>query len=241
MNKEIPLQPDISIVANLIGEPARAKMLTALMTGKALTATELALEADVTAQTASSHLAKLLTGELLVVRKQGRHKYFQLANTEVAELVEKMLNLSASIQQISVKTGPVDEAMRHARVCYDHLAGEIGVALYDALLHQNLIREDTHQATLTLQGEKFFSQLGMDFNLVKQSKRPVCKSCLDWSERRNHMAGQLGAWVLSHVFEQQWAKRDLTTRAIHFSVQGSIKFAKCFNIKPTNLRQTPDN
>lgn len=233
LKRNKPLQPDISIVANLIGEPARAKMLTALMTGKALTATELALEAEVTAQTASSHLAKLLKGELLVVRKQGRHKYFQLRSVEVAELVEKMLNLSASVHHNSIKTGPVDQALRHARVCYDHLAGEQGVALFDALLNQGIIAEETDQATLTDKGLLFFSELGVDFKKVNQSKRPVCKACLDWSERRNHLAGQLGAWMLNYAFEKNWAKRDLTTRAIHFSAHGKTKFANCFGIKQT--------
>lgn len=228
--EKFTLEPDISVIAGLIGEPARARMLTALLSGKALTATELALEGDITAQTASSHLAKLVDGELLVVRKQGRHKYFQLQGSEVAELLERLLNISASANLSKATTGPVDKYMRSARVCYDHLAGELGVALYDALVTQQLLIEYKHEAKLTAQGQRFFTQLGVDFEQLGRSKRPLCKSCLDWSERRNHLAGQLGAWILQYAFDNQWAKRDLTTRAIHFTPSGRLKLAQCFGL-----------
>ena len=132
------MEPNISFIASLIGDPARSKMLTALMGGKALTATELALEAEITAQTASNHLAKLLSGELLTVRKQGRHKYFQLKDHEIAGLIEQLSNLSAGLQHPKVNTGPSDPRLKRSRICYDHLAGELAVALLDSLLAQGL-------------------------------------------------------------------------------------------------------
>ena len=133
------MEPNIAYLANLIGDQARSKMLIALMGGKALTATELSVEADITPQTASSHLQKLVEGELLIVRKQGRHKYFQLKNGKIADLLEQLLNISSEMITAQVSTGPTDERLRRARICYDHLAGELGVALFDALVSEGLI------------------------------------------------------------------------------------------------------
>lgn len=204
------MQPDIAYVASLIGDQARSRMLTALMAGKALTATELALAGDITAQTASSHLSKLVAGRLLVVRKQGRHRYFQLANPEVAELIERMLNISAAV--VDVPTGPTDSQLRQARVCYDHLAGELGVQLFDALLHQGLIQTQTDSATLTPAGTTFFTRLGVDLDRLHNRKRPLCKACLDWSERRSHLAGSLGQWILEDALSQKWFRRRTDSR-----------------------------
>jgi DNA-binding transcriptional ArsR family regulator len=133
------MRPEIAAIGTLIGDPSRAHMLTALMGGKALTATELALEADISAQTATSHLNQLVAGKLLVARKQGRHKYFQLANYQVAEMLESLLSLSATLSIPNIATGPTDPALKYARVCYDHLAGEVGVQIYNALKEQSLI------------------------------------------------------------------------------------------------------
>ncbi len=178
------MEPNIAYIATLIGDTARSKMITALMSGKALTATELAIEAEIMPQTASSHLAKLVDGELLVVRKQGRHKYFQLKNVQIAELIEQMLNISATISNAIVSTGPRDERLRKSRVCYDHLAGELGVKLFDTLIAKGWIIENTTDLTLSDTGWKLFIDLGVDFDSLKKSNRPLCKSCLDWSERR---------------------------------------------------------
>jgi DNA-binding transcriptional ArsR family regulator len=136
------MEPNISYVANLIGDTARSKMLTSLMSGKALTATELSLEAEITPQTASSHLTKLVDGELLIVRKQGRHKYFQLKSIQVAELIEQLLNISATLSNTNIHTGPRNEKLKQARICYDHLAGELGVKLFDSLVGKGWFRQD---------------------------------------------------------------------------------------------------
>ncbi len=228
------MEPNISIVASLIGDTARAKMLTALMGGKALTATELALEADIMPQTASSHLTKLVNGNLLVVRKQGRHKYFQLKGQEIAALLEALLNISENIPKSKHKTGPDDHRLRQARVCYDHLAGEWAVALYDALVFTQIIIDCGEETQLTALGNKFFSGLGCDTAEFKKSKRPLCKSCLDWSERRNHLAGQLGQWILNDVFNKGWAKKDLDSRAIQFTSSGLKQFKKQYQIHSLN-------
>lgn len=224
----IAVQPDISQIAALIGESARSKMLTALMGGRALTATELALEADIMPQTASSHLAKLLSAELIVVRKQGRHKYFQLRDAQVAEVIENLLNLAATTT-LRVSTGPGDPVLRQARICYDHLAGEYGVALYDALVQQGFILDRGEETILTPAGKNWFESVGVDFSTFLK-RRPVCKSCLDWSERRNHLAGSLGQWLLDDVLNRGWASRLPDSRAIIFSAAGLKAFTAHYRV-----------
>jgi DNA-binding transcriptional ArsR family regulator len=222
------MEPNIASLAAMIADPSRAKMLTALLGGKALTATELALEADITAQTASNHLSKLLEKELLVVRKQGRHKYFQLAGTHIARLLENLMVLSHNIK--SIKTGPSDNNLKVSRVCYDHMAGEIAVALYDALLRQGFIVDNIDHCTLSPAGKRFFISLGATLSTITNKTRPLCRPCLDWSERRSHLAGTLGQWVLNDALQKGWATRDLVTRAIHFSSHGKRAFFKCYAI-----------
>jgi len=224
------VEPNISFVANLIGDGARSKMLTALMGGKALTASELALEADITSQTASSHLSKLIEGQLLVVRKQGRHKYFQLKNGEIASLLEMLLNVSSNISHPKTKTGPSDPRLRESRVCYDHLAGELGVALYDSLVKNNHIIDRGCETTLTEKGVQFFNELGLKIEELKKSKRPLCKPCLDWSERRNHLSGQVGYWILTDIYNKGWAVKDADSRCILFTQKGLKQFEKTYQI-----------
>lgn len=224
------MEPNIAYIGNLLGDTARSKMLTALMSGKALTATELSLEADITPQTASSHLMKLVEGELLIVRKQGRHKYFQLKSAEVAELIEQMLNLSALVSPSRISTGPKNERLRKARICYDHLAGELGVKLFDALLDNGWLIENNTELALTTSGQAFFSKIGVDFNVFKISRRPICKACLDWSERRSHLAGSLGEWVLNDVLNRKWANQDLDSRVIQFTPEGLKAFTNKYGI-----------
>ncbi|WMN62061.1 winged helix-turn-helix domain-containing protein (plasmid) [Pseudoalteromonas xiamenensis] len=224
------MEPNIAYIGNLLGDTARSKMLTALMSGKALTATELSLEADITPQTASSHLLKLVEGELLIVRKQGRHKYFQLKSTEVAELIERMLNISALVSHPRIATGPKNERLRKARICYDHLAGELGVKLFDALVKKGWLIETHTKLTLTATGLEFFSKIGVDFKSLNLSRRPICKACLDWSERRSHLAGSLGEWVLNDALNRQWATQALDSRVIQFTSEGLRAFTKRYGV-----------
>ncbi len=220
--------PNIALIGSLIGDPARANMLTALMSGKALTATELAHEAGVTVQTASSHLKKLVDGGMLNQRKSGRHRYFSTADDEVADLLESLMGLAAKQGHMRTRTGPKDPALRKARVCYNHLAGEVGVALFDSLQSHGHIRIEDEHPLLTDDGAKFFSGFGIDLEPLKKARRPVCKSCLDWSARRSHLAGGLGVALLNRFYELSWAKRLDGTRIVEFSRKGEMEFAGIF-------------
>ncbi len=220
--------PDIARVATLIGDPARANMLTALMTGKALTASELAAEAGVTVQTASTHLAKLLDGELLQMRKQGRHKYFALAHADVAATIEALMGLAAGQGATRTRTGPKDAQMRQARVCYNHLAGQMGVQMFTSMRDRNFIWERGEDLGLTPQGETFVAGFGVALDGLTAARAPLCRSCLDWSERRTHLAGSLGRAMLAQMEALAWVRRDKGSRALLFSQAGQRAFTAAF-------------
>jgi DNA-binding transcriptional ArsR family regulator len=223
--KEIP---DIARIASLIGDPARANMLNALMSGKALTATELAEEANVTIQTASSHLKQLKDGGLLKLRQQGRHRYFSLANEDVAHVLESLTGLAMGAGHTRIRTGPRNSELRKARVCYNHLAGEMGIRLYDSLMERQLLHFSKSGLSLTPKGESFIAELGIDLTALQRKKSPVCKECLDWSERRSHLAGSLGRELLNHFETLGWAKRIAQTRIIQFTKLGETNFNRLF-------------
>lgn len=216
--------PDIASIAGLVGDPTRARMLTALMGGVALSATELAIEADIVPSTASSHLRKLQLAGLLSVERQGRHRYFRLAGPQIAEVFEGLMGLAAT-RGPHVPTGPRDLALRTARVCYDHLAGEMAVRLLANLRTRGII---VGEKTLSLSdaGRTFFGRLGIDAEASPRTRRPLCRPCLDWSERRPHLAGALGAEVLRYIYKQRWARRDVAGRALRFSTRGQRLFER---------------
>lgn len=216
------------MVASLMGDPARANMLTALMSGRALTATELAQEAGITPQTASSHLAKLEAGHLVTPEKQGRHRYYRLKGPEVATALEGLMGLAARAGHLRVRTGPKDPALRRARVCYDHLAGDMGVQMLEAMVSHHLIEASDDILTLTPQGRHAMERFGINLAALDGSRRPVCKSCLDWSARRSHLAGTLGAAILSRLFVLKWAKRETGSRIVSFTPKGEKEFGALF-------------
>ena len=220
--------PDIALLGSMIGDPARANMLMALMAGKALTATELAAEAGVTVQTASSHLSKLEHAQLISPRKQGRHKYFTLSNEDVSGLLENMVGLAAKQGHMRTRTGPSDEDLRRARVCYNHLAGELGVQAYDSLIKHKYLMELKNDLQLTASGKLFFDRLGIDTMPMKALRIPLCKACLDWSARRTHLAGSLGTALLDKIFENGWAQRRENSRIVSFTREGEKKFSELF-------------
>ncbi|GLO79887.1 ArsR/SmtB family transcription factor [Sulfitobacter pontiacus] len=222
--------PDIAHVAALIGDPARANILTALMSGKALTVSELAEEAGVTIQTASSHLAKLDDGGLLRPRKQGRHKYFSLAGEEVAHVLEGLMGLAAGSGHLRKRTGPKDAELRRARVCYNHLAGDMGTQIFDSMMAKGHITLDRKDLTLTDMGATFAADFQIDLDALRKARAPLCRECLDWSERRSHLAGSLGRAFLTRFEELSWAKRDLKTRAVAFSRSGVKEFERLFPV-----------
>ena len=219
--------PSIAPIAALAGDPARANMLAALIGGKALTAGELAREAGVTAQTASSHLARLAEGGLIDGIRQGRHRYFRLSGSDVAEMLEKMMGVAERAGHTRTRTGPKAPELRKARVCYDHLAGEMGVALFDNLVRVRFIIAGD-EPRLTRRGEEFARDFGIDLEALSRERRPLCKSCLDWSMRRHHLAGSLGAAMLDRFTDLKWARRDRSSRAVLFSPQGERGFQRLF-------------
>lgn len=218
--------PNIALLGSLIGDPARANILTSLMSGQALTAGELSQEAGVTPQTTNSHLAQLVSGGLLIVEKQGRHRYFRLAGADVATAVEALMDLADQAGRRRVRPGPKDPDMRRARVCYDHLAGERGVELFARLSSQGLIALDGAGVAVTPLGDARLGEFGIDLDALRQAKRPVCRTCLDWSERRSHLAGALGARLLERFFELRWAQRVPNSRIVRFTPFGDKEFAK---------------
>ena len=222
--------PDIAQIAALIGDPARANMLTALMSGKALTASELAQEAGVTIQTASSHLSKLEEGGLLRRRKQGRHRYFNLASEDVAHVLEGLMGLAAGAGHLRTRTGPKNAELRKARVCYNHLAGDMGTQMFDSLVAQgHLVMQDS-ALELTETGVSFATDFGIDIDGLRKGRAPVCRECLDWSERRSHLAGSLGRAFLSRFEILDWATRDTNTRIVAFSDRGLAAFNARFPV-----------
>src|ERR1700744_4407266 len=223
--------PDIAMVASLVGDPARANILTALMSGRALTASELAHQAGVTPQTASSHLAKLEAGGLIAQEKQGRHRYYRLADPDVASVLEGLEGLAARAGHLRVRTGPKEPALRHARVCYDHLAGDLGVQMLDSMKQQKLLRQRKQGIELTAEGERFLTDtLQISADALAHPRRPLCRACLDWSERRHHLAGTLGAALLNRFTELKWAMRDPTpgSRVVNFTRNGEKRFSALF-------------
>ena len=212
--------PDIARIAALVADSARSSMLLALMDGRALTATELSSLAGVTKQTASGHLAKLVDGEVLAVEAQGRHRYFRLAGAHVAALIEALMVFSSDAAP-PVRTGPKEPALRKARVCYDHLAGEMGVALYDRAREAGWLAEDLG---VTEAGWSRFSAIGVTPDSLPRSNRPQCRACLDWSQRRHHLAGLIGKATLDRLFALSWARRLPASRVVAFTPEGERRF-----------------
>lgn len=213
--------PNITAVAALVGDHARAQVLTVLLAGKALTATELADAAGVTRQTISTHLAQLVDARLLAVAPQGRHRYFRIADADVAHMLETLIGIAADGHlRAPVPTGPRAQALRRARVCYDHLAGELGVLVYEKLVQRGAFALDADGMRLTPAGAALLAQLGVETAPVQGSRRPVCRACLDWSERRDHLAGALGAALLDKFETLDWARRVPASRVLAFSPHG---------------------
>ncbi|RAH98174.1 transcriptional regulator [Acuticoccus sediminis] len=222
--------PNIARVAALIGDPARAGMLNALLGGMALTAGELADVAGVTRPTASGHLAQLEDGGLLAREKQGRHVYFRLATDDVARLIEALGVFAAGPAGYRPRTGPRDPELRRARVCYDHLAGTLAVAILDALVDDGVFARTDEALALTAPGRVRLTDLGIDLPALEARRRPLCRACLDWSERRHHLAGALGAALLSAFVDRHWVRRVAGTRSVIVTPAGERAFREDLRI-----------
>jgi DNA-binding transcriptional ArsR family regulator len=216
--------PEISRIASLVGDPARGNMLTTLMDGRALTASELAASAGITKQTASTHLAKLLDGALVAREIQGRHHYYRLASADVAMALEALMGLANTTTGKRTRTGPKEPALRKARICYDHLAGELGVRMFEKMQGAKWLTLTEEGLHLSPKGWKALAKIDLTPADLATTKRPECRACLDWSERRHHLAGRAGKMLLDRFQELGWAKRQPDSRIITFSAPGERKF-----------------
>jgi DNA-binding transcriptional ArsR family regulator len=224
-------------VAALAGDPARAAMLHALMDGRALTASELARVAGVAPQTASGHLARMTATGLLVPERQGRHRYHRLASPAVARMMESIMQVASDLEpKRKVSTGPRDQALRAARTCYDHLAGRLGVALTDAMVERGYVELETDAGLMTKPGIAFLARIGIEAGVLtprpgRRGGRVLCRPCLDWSERRPHLAGTVGAALCAHCLDRGWVRRIEGTRAVAVTPKGQRAFSEQFGAR----------
>lgn len=212
--------PKIADVAALVGDPARANMLSALMDGRALTASELAYFAHVTPQTASTHLAKLVDGGILTLAKQGRHRYFRLASPLIGRMLEGIMAVAEASPARYRPHWRGGEELGFARLCYDHLAGRLAVGIADALSERNHVLLSEDGGEVTPDGEAFLAKLGIDLGAAAQQRRVFCRPCLDWSVRRPHIAGAVGAGLATRLFELGWVRHIKDSRAVTLTVPG---------------------
>jgi len=220
--------PDISIIAALIGNPASASMLMAMMAGPALTVSELAQEGGLSLSTASGHLAKLERAGLVATERQGRHRYFRLADPDVALALEGLIPVAARAGHLRTRPGPRDPELRRARSCYDHLAGNLAVMLFDRCIERRLLVRRGDDLRITERGHEFFARRGIDAPALDRGRRPLCRPCLDWSERRSHLGGTLGAAILDEIVRQGWAVRERKTRIVRFPAGGEQRIRRRF-------------
>jgi len=213
-------------IAALVGDPARANMLLVLMDGRALTATELAMAAGVSPQTASTHLARMTQAGLLTVERQGRHRYHRLSSATVAQMLEGIMAVAATptcSPGARPRTGPRDRAMRRARTCYDHLAGQVAVSMSDRMIEREHVELSPDGGILTEAGAAFLRGIGVDLDRARAQSsrnRMFCRPCLDWSERRPHIAGTVGAALLTTCFANDWMRRTHGSRAVIVTPSG---------------------
>jgi len=220
--------PNIARVAALIGDQARAEILSVLMADRALTATELATHAGVTRATVSSHLARLVDARLLAVEAQGRHRYFRLANRDVARLIESLMGVAFRTGAVRLASSPREPALRKARMCYDHLAGELAVWAFERMVTQRVFESDARGFALTARGARWFEARDISPDTLAQQRRTLCRPCLDWGERRHHLAGALGAALIGRCFRLRWARRAPDSRVVRFTPQGERQFRALF-------------
>lgn len=222
--------PNVAEVASILGEPSRALILTSLLDGRFHTATELAYIAGIKQQTASFHLSKLMKANLIIVEKHGRHRYYQITDDEVAQILESFLTIARPPEVRSLKQSAEMKALKSGRTCYDHLAGELGVGLTQSMLREGLIKKAEKEFIISSKGEKFFSDFGLDISELQQKRRSFSRICLDWSERQHHLAGSLGKAIAIRLFELNWIERHPTSRAVKITEKGNAGFKKFFNL-----------
>lgn len=222
------VRPNISKISAVLSSPVRENILMALMSDMALTANELAREAGVEASTMSGHLRILEDAGLIKALPQGRFKYFKLQSSEIAQQLEALIARTTAFELSRVRPGPKDELLRESRRCYQHIAGRLGVRIYDSMLRQGYIQPHEEEPVLTDEGRRFFEDLGVDISKCDVGKKPLCKSCLDWSERRYHLAGVLGELLLDVVLQKGWVKSGAVPRALRITDLGRQEIDRYF-------------
>lgn len=220
---------EVSNIAAAIGEPARARMLYCLMDGHARTSTELAIVGDISPSTASVHLSRLKKEHLIKVLVQGKHRYYSLESTGVADLLESLSVLAGGPRRKFVPNTP--EGLRAARTCYDHMAGALGVALHDRLQALRWLSSDYD---LTAQGTKALESLSIDITATRALRRRFACACLDWSERRSHLGGALGAALLKHALKRKWVLQDMDSRALSITSFGRREMQSHLGLRSEN-------
>lgn len=218
--------PQMAEIAALVGDPARATILSTLFDGRALTATELSFAANVTPQTTSGHLAKMTQAGLLTVLKQGRHRYFRLATPLVAQMLESIMAVAASAPPRYRPRTAQEDRLRLARTCYDHFAGILGVSIADALCERKHVILSDDGGEVTESGRTFLNDFGV--TLATQTRRPICRHCLDWTERRFHLSGVVGAAITTRCFDLGWVRRERNPRALQITPKGREGFRRSF-------------
>lgn len=226
----MPADPNVAQTAALIGDPTRAAMLAALLGGQTLTASELAHRAGVSPQTASTHLARLLAGKLVRVEATGRHRYYQLASPQVARVLETLATIAAPAPITSLRQSESARTLRFARTCYDHLAGTVGVALTERLVERDIIANVGETYQVTVAGMAWLEHCGINPARVLSSRRVAARACLDWSERRYHVAGAFGAVLGEWLLDQGWFSRVQNSRALRLTAAGQAGFAREWNL-----------
>jgi DNA-binding transcriptional ArsR family regulator len=218
--------------AALCADPGRAAILLELLGGDSLPATQLALRAHISAQSASMHLSKLVAGGLLNVTQEGRHRYYRLAGPEVAHLVEALGGICSTIKPEPPLTSRVDDPIRFARICYDHLAGRLAINLTDAFEARRHLEPRGRDYVLTPDGDRWFQAFGIDLVLQRSKRRAFARRCLDWTERKPHMAGSLGAALLARMLDLGWVARIRDSRAIRLTDRGRDGFQQQLGLDP---------
>jgi DNA-binding transcriptional ArsR family regulator len=230
-------QPNVAAVAALIADPARAAILAALLDGRARPAGELAYAAGVTAQTASSHLAKLLDGGLIAVETEGRHRYYRLAGDHVSQVLEMLASIQPPGPVRRKALTPEARRLRFARCCYDHLAGRLGVAVADALIERRIIVAAPDKLfEVTAAGRSWFAGIGLDTAAIASTRRGIARQCLDWTERTHHVGGPLGIQLMTILCRHKWLRRASDSRAVHVTPDGQRELKRRLGIELSPLR-----
>jgi DNA-binding transcriptional ArsR family regulator len=217
-------------VAALVGDPARANILCALLGGYALTASELALAAGVSAQTTSGHLGKLYAGRLLSLVKQGRHRYYRLAGPHIGQMLESIMNVALTGPPRFQPKSKLDGELRYARTCYDHIAGMLGVAISERLVEREFVVLGEEAGEVTSAGADFLAMLGVDLSGARAKRRVFCRPCVDWTERRAHIGGAVGAALASRFFELKWIERPRKNRVLTVTPAGRRGLVESFGL-----------